>query len=79
TQNLSQAALPAAAAGFAGAKSAIDQVRSATAQKQQSELQAKLRANTNTSSANNGSDVPQGSSNTPKPTDGGEDISNFKS
>ncbi|HHR0895357.1 TPA: DotA/TraY family protein [Klebsiella pneumoniae] len=79
TQNLSQAALPAAAAGFAGAKSALDQVRSATAQKQQSELQAKLRANTNTSSANNGSDVPQGSSNTPKPTDGGEDISNFKS
>ncbi|EGD4912330.1 DotA/TraY family protein, partial [Salmonella enterica] len=78
TQQISQAALPAAAAGFAGAKSALDQVRSATAQKQQSELQAKLRANTNTSSANNGSDVSQGS-NTPKPTDGGEDISNFKS
>ncbi|EEL2248746.1 DotA/TraY family protein [Salmonella enterica] len=78
TQHLSQAALPAAAAGFAGAKSALDQVRSATAQKQQSELQAKLRAKTNTSSANNGSDVSQGS-NTPKPTDGGEDISNFKS
>ncbi|MDW1257559.1 DotA/TraY family protein [Klebsiella pneumoniae] len=75
TQQLSQAALPAGAAAFTGAKSIIDGARSATAQKQQAELQARLRADNHTSTVNN--DESNSGANQSNPRSGGVDISDF--
>lgn len=75
TQQLSQAALPAGAAAFTGGKSIIDGVRSATAQKQQAELQARLRADNHTSTVNNDESNPD--ANKSNPRSGGIDISDF--
>lgn len=74
TQQLSQAALPAGAAAFTGGKSIIDGVRSATAQKQQAELQARMRADNHTSKVNN---VESNTSNDSNPRSGGVDIKDF--
>ncbi|WKZ94980.1 DotA/TraY family protein (plasmid) [Chimaeribacter arupi] len=79
TNAISKGALPAAAGTLTAGSKILEDVRSGTKQKQIAELQARARANANTSSAGNGGDQPSNNQVSPKPTDGGQDISSFTS
>ncbi|HCB4749251.1 TPA: hypothetical protein MYI30_005391, partial [Klebsiella pneumoniae] len=79
TNAISKGALPAAAGTLTAGNKILEDVRAGTKQKQIAELQARARANANTSSAGNGDDESSNQTTSPKPTDGGQDITSFNS
>ncbi|HDX2101105.1 TPA: hypothetical protein RN837_004684 [Escherichia coli] len=79
TNAISKGALPAAAGTLTAGNKILEDVRAGTKQKQIAELQARARANANTSSAGNGDDESSNKTSSPKPTDGGQDITSFNS